>query len=52
METETRKDRLEKLFNKFILPETNQTLSRAGIIELAGNGAFILPAVKKELGID
>ena len=52
MEIETRKNRLEKLFNDFIVPDTNQTLSRAGIIELARNGAFILPAVKKELGID
>ncbi len=52
MEIETRRDRLEKLFNDFIVPDTNQTLSRAGIIELARNGVFILPAVKKELGID
>jgi len=52
MEVETRKERLEKLFNDFIVPDANQTLSRAGIIELARNGVFILPAVKKELGID
>ncbi len=52
MEMENRKDRLEKLFNDFIVPDTNQTLSRAGIIELARNGVFILPAVKKELKID
>ena len=51
MEIDDRKNRLEKLFSDFIVPETNQTLSRAGIIELARNGEFILPAVKKELGL-
>ena len=51
MTTETRRDRLTKLFIDFIVPDTNQTLSKNGIIELARNGTFILPAVKKELGI-
>lgn len=51
MDTQTRKNRLEKLFNDFIVPDTNKTLSKAGIIELAKSGEYILPAVKKELGI-
>ncbi len=51
MDLKTRKNRLEDLFRKFIVPETNNNLTRAGIIELARKGEFILPAIKKELGI-
>ncbi len=51
MDVQTRKDRLIKLFDDYIVPDTNQTLSRAGIIELAQKGEFILPAIRKELGI-
>ncbi len=51
MEYELRKKRLEKLFQEVIVPETNKTLTRAGIKELAEAGMFILPAVKKELGL-
>ena len=51
MEYELRKKRLEKLFQEVIVPETNKTLTRAGIKELAEAGMFILPAVKGELGL-
>ena len=51
IDNDTRKQRLEALFINFIVPDTNSTLSRAGIVAQAKNGAFLLPAVKKELGI-
>ena len=51
VKNEQRMERLEKLFNDFIVPYTDKTLTRAGIRELAENGLFLLPAVKKELGI-
>ncbi|HNA61579.1 MAG TPA: DUF4304 domain-containing protein [Rhabdochlamydiaceae bacterium] len=49
--SEFRQQKLEGLFVNFIVPETNSTLTRAGIIEQASKGAFLLPAIKKELGI-
>ncbi len=51
MESVLRKQRIEELFSNFIVPYTNKTLTRSGIKELAKNGLFLLPAVKKELGI-
>lgn len=46
-----RKHRLEDLFREYIIPYANQMLSKAGIVEYAKNGGFLLPAIKKELGI-
>ena len=51
MDSETRKNILSKLFIGFIVPEVDKNLTRAGIVEQARNGKFILPAIKKELGI-
>ncbi len=51
MVTDFRKHRLEDLFREYITPYANQMLSRAGIVEYAKNGGFLLPAIKKELGI-
>jgi len=46
-----RKKLLEILFINFIVPETSNALTRAGIIEEAKKGLFLTPAIKKELGI-
>lgn len=46
-----RAKRLRNLFSEFIVPETSKTLTRSGIKELAAKGEYILPAIKKELGI-
>lgn len=52
MDDERRKEKLEKLFKNRIVPFTNKTLTKSGIIELARSGELsLLPAVKKELGI-
>jgi hypothetical protein len=51
LDANTRKQRLEALFTNFIVPDTNSTLTRAGIVEQAKNGTFLLPAIRKELGI-
>ena len=47
MDIQTRKEQLEKLFHDFIVPDTNQTLSRAGIIELAKKGRIDSSSRKK-----
>jgi len=50
MEDDERKQRLESLFSKFLVPFTNKALTRLGIKELAQNNEIaLLPAVKKEL---
>lgn len=50
MDDEKRKEKLEQLFNEFIVPFTDNTLSKSGIKELADKGEiYILPAVKEEL---
>ncbi len=51
LEFEERKEKLHKLFSDFIVPETNKTITRAGIKSLAESGEFLLPAIKKELGL-
>ena len=52
MDYNFRRGRLEELFTNYIVPDTNKTLTRKGIIELSLKDAdFLLPAVKKELGI-
>jgi hypothetical protein len=46
-----RKDKLEQLFSKFIVPFSDKALSKLGIRELAEKGEItLLPAVKEELG--
>ena len=48
-----RRTKLEKLFLYFIIPFSNNVLTRAGIKELAEKSElFILPAIKKELNIN
>ena len=50
MEDAKRKERLENLFNEFIVPFTSKALTRLGIKELAEQDkVFLLPAVKEEL---
>ncbi|MDQ6755847.1 MAG: DUF4304 domain-containing protein [Bacteroidota bacterium] len=45
-----RKDKLENLFNEFIIPFTQKVLTKSGIKELAQQGkVFLLPAVEEEL---
>ena len=46
-----REQKLRELFSDFIVPDTDKTLTRTGIKELAKSGVFLLPAIKKELGI-
>ena len=48
----TRKQRLEVLFNEFIVPFTEKVLTKNSIKEFAKRGELsLLPAVKLELGI-
>lgn len=50
MHDEKRKEKLERLFSEFVVPFTNKTLSKSGIIYLANKGEItLLPAIKKEL---
>lgn len=50
MDETKRKDKLENLFNEFVIPLTQKSLSRQGLKELAQQEKiFILPAVKKDL---
>lgn len=50
MDDAKRKERLENLFNEFIVPFTAKALTRLGIKELAEQDKiFLLPAVKEEL---
>ncbi len=52
MDDSIRKQKLENLFIEYIVSFTNQTLTREGIKALAQNdNLFLLPAVKKELGL-
>lgn len=50
MDDEKRKEKLEQLFSKFIVPFSDKALSKSGIRELAEKGEItLLPAVKEEL---
>jgi hypothetical protein len=50
MDDEKRKEKLEQLFSKFIVPFSDKALSTSGIRELAEKGEItLLPAVKEEL---
>lgn len=50
MDNLKRKERLESLFNEFIVPFANKAILRSGLKELAEQGKiYLLPAVKKEL---
>lgn len=50
MDNEERKEKLEQLFSKFIVPFANMALSKSGIKELADKGAItLLPAIKEGL---
>ncbi len=51
IDDDLRRAKLDSLFKDFIVPTTNKTLTRAGLGELAKSGVFLLPAVKKELGL-
>ncbi len=52
IEDSIRKQRLEILFNEFIVPYTDKTLTKNGIKECAKRGELsLLPAVKLELGL-
>jgi hypothetical protein len=46
-----REQKLESLFNEFLVPFTHKALTRVGIKELATEQKiFLLPAVKEQLG--
>jgi hypothetical protein len=48
-----RKERMEELFNSFIVPFLNKALFKKGILELYKNGdVFLLPAIEKYLKSD
>ena len=50
IEDAMRKERLEELFKKYIVPFTDKALSKSGIRELADQGEIILlPTIKSEL---
>lgn len=50
MDQEKRKEKLEQLFDEFILPFSDKVLSKSGIKELSDKGEItLLPAVKEEL---
>lgn len=50
MDDTRRKEETQELFRNHIVPFVNNTLTRAGILEMSENGnIFLLPAVKKEL---
>lgn len=50
MSVETRKENLENLFNKIIVPYTETALTKLGIREMVKKGnIFLPPAVKDEL---
>lgn len=52
MDDKERQQRLESLFNEFIIPFSKKAASKGGIKELANKEQiFILPAVKEALGI-
>lgn len=52
LEKNERKEGLRRMFNEFIMPFSNKTTTKEEIKELHRKGdLFILPAVKKELGI-
>jgi hypothetical protein len=52
MENVLRKEKLEKLFNDFIVPLVNSMLTREGIKKHALNDKdFLTPALNKELGL-
>lgn len=46
-----RLDKLDRLFQEYIVPYTNQVLTKEGIEHLYRGGMYLLPAVKEELGI-
>ena len=51
MDYNARRQKLESLFVNFVIPDTNSTLTKAGIIDQVKKGSFLLPAIKKELGL-
>jgi hypothetical protein len=53
LEDSIRIQKLERLFTEFVVPFTDNALSRDGIRQLWAAGQIhLLPAVKKELGIE
>lgn len=52
MNDDERKEHLIDLFEKYIVPFTNKTLSKSSIKELEKNGQIILlPAIKQQLSV-
>jgi len=50
---EKRKLEIEEFFKAFLTPFADKSLSKRGLIELAAEGKiYLLPAIKKELGLD
>jgi hypothetical protein len=52
LEDDERAEGLRQLFREYIIPLSNETTTRNGIIELHKKGdLFILPAVREQLGL-